>query len=281
MDGEKLRWLVYANLGGRFPYRVFIEEKPGVFLSLRVQEKWPGPGKKIFCKLEGTVSVADLPERELVEECNIISQKRYGKKFTIILDRKIKKRCWFLFLKKEYKTKPGEYYDQTFWITQAAAVGERRGVYLPMSRKRGDFEVFIDVGERYPYRFGKAKVERRKLPVGDYALSRNGDIVAVAERKTLDNFLHEIATMEVFKAKLQEMYSFRYKVVVLESPYANFINPKKLSYYSAPYVAEILADLVVQFPDVQFIFFSNRKTANEWVYRWFQRINQNIQNEDK
>lgn len=281
MNEKNLRWLIYSNPGTHFPYQLFIEEKPGVFLSLKVQERWPGPGKKIFCKLEGTVNDDELPEGEPNEECNIFSQKRYGKKLTIILDRKIRKRCWFLFLKKEYKRKPGEYYDQTFWITQSSAVGERRGIYIPMSRKRDDFEVFIDVSERYPYRFGKAKVKRKKLPVGDYALFYNGDIVAVAERKTLDNFLHEISTMEVFKTKLQEMSSFRYKAVVLESPYADFINPKKLSYYSAPYVAEILADLVVQFPDVQFIFFSNRKTANEWVYRWFQRINQNIQNEEK
>lgn len=87
-----LRWLMYSNSGKPFPYWLFIEEKPGIFLSLRVQERWPESGKKIFCKLEGTVSVDDLPERELVEECNIISQKRYGKKLAIILDRKIKKR---------------------------------------------------------------------------------------------------------------------------------------------------------------------------------------------
>jgi len=281
MNGNNLRWLLYADPGSRFPYRLFIEEKPGVFLSLKVQEKWPGPGKKIFCKLEGAVNSNELPQGEPIDESNIVSLKRYGKKLTIILDRKTKKRCWFLFLKKEYKRKPGEHYDQTFWITQASATGERRGAYLPQSRKRDDFEVFIDVSERYSYRFGKAKVERKKLPVGDYALFCNGNIVAVAERKTMDNFLHEISTMEVFKVKLQEMSSFRYKAVVLESPYADFINPKKLSYYSAPYVAEILADLVVQFPEVQFIFFSNRKTANEWLYRWFQRINQTIGNERK
>jgi len=64
--------------------------------------------------------------------------------------------------------------------------------------------------------------------------------------------------------------------VVFESPYADFINPKKLTHYSAPFIAEILADLAVQFHDVQFIFCSNRKVANEWVYRWFQRIHQNI-----
>lgn len=271
-----LRWLIYPAASERFPYWLFIEDRPGKFLCLRVQERWPGPGKNIFCKAEGTVSVDELPIEEPLEQCNIVYKNRYGKKLNIILDRKVRKRCWFLFLKKQYKNKPGQYYEQVFWITQASAVAERRGAYIPQSGKRDDFEVVIDSAEKYPYRFGKVKTERRKLPAGDYALLHDGDLVAIAERKTRDNFMHEIATLDVFRAKLEELSTFRYKAVVFESPYADFINPKKLSHYSAPFIADILADLAVQFHDVQFIFCSNRKVANEWVYRWFQRIHQNI-----
>ncbi|MFQ6082279.1 MAG: ERCC4 domain-containing protein [Candidatus Aminicenantia bacterium] len=274
---ENLKWLIYSEPRGRFPYRLFIEEKPGEFLSLRVQERWPGPGKKIFCRIEGTLRVNDLPAQEPLEKCNIVSLSRYGKKLTIILDRPIKKRCWFIFLKKEYKTRPGQYYDQVFWITQSSAVAERRGAYLPRSRKKGGFKVLIDINERYPYRFKNVETERKKLPVGDYALIYNENLVAVAERKTKDNFLHEIATFDVLKAKLQELSTFSYKAVVFESPYADFINPKKLTYYSASYLAELLADLTVEFRNVQFVFCSNRKVANEWLYRWFQRIHQKIE----
>jgi hypothetical protein len=53
MYGKNMRWLIYSKPGTHFPYRLFIEEKPGVFLSLLVQERWPGPGKKIFCKADG------------------------------------------------------------------------------------------------------------------------------------------------------------------------------------------------------------------------------------
>jgi len=38
---ENLRWLIYSESKSQFPYRLFIEEKPGVFLSFRVQERWP------------------------------------------------------------------------------------------------------------------------------------------------------------------------------------------------------------------------------------------------
>lgn len=275
ISDKNLRWLIYPGKEERYPYRLFIEDKSNEFLELQVQERWPGPGKNIFCKLEG--KVAELPADEPLEQCNIISNVRYGKKLSIVLDRKIKRRCWFIFLKKEYKRKQGQYYDQVFWITQTSAVAERRGAYIPKTRKKNDFEIIIDTAERYPYRFGKAKTERRKLPVGDYALSYNGDLIAIGERKTKDNFLHEIGTLDVFKSKLEEMSSFQYKAVIFESPYAEFINPKKLEFYSASFIADILADLAVQFNQVQFIFCSNRRLANEWLYRWFQRISQGIQ----
>lgn len=207
-----LRWLIYPGIEKRYPYRLFIEERGNEFLVLSVQERWPGPGKNIFCKMDGIVN--ELPEGKPLEECGIVSKVRYGKRLSIVLDRKLRKRCWFIFLKKEYKKKPGEYYDQVFWITQSSAVAERRGAYIPMGKKRDDFEVIIDTGERYPYRFGKAKTEKRKLPVGDYALSYNGELIAIAERKTRDNFLHEIATFDLLKSKLQEMTSFRYKALV-------------------------------------------------------------------
>ena len=270
---KNLRWLIYPATG-RFPYRLFIEDKPGKFLYLRAQERWPGPGKNIFCKFEGMVDA--LPDEEPLEQCNIVYRNRYGKKLNIILDRKIRKRCWFIFLKKQYKNRPGQYYDQVFWITQASAIAERRGAYIPQSGKQANFEVIIDTAEKYPYRFGNAKTERKKLPAGDYALLHDGNLVAIAERKTRDNFIHELSTLDVLRAKLEELSTFPYKAVVFESPYADFINPKKLTHYSAPFIAEILADLAVQFHDVQFIFCSNRKVANEWVYRWFQRIHQNI-----
>ena len=207
--------------------------------------------------------------------------KRYGKKLNVILNRKRNKRCWFIFLKKEYKRRLGEFYYQVFWITQSSAIASRRGAYIPQSKKRDDFKVIIDTTERYPYRFGKAEVERRKLPVGDYGLLHNGELIAIAERKTKDNFLHEISSFDVLKAKLEELSKFPHKAVIFEASYLDFIDPKKNKFYSSIFIAELLAELSVQFPSIQFIFSVNRKSANKWLYYWFRRIYQNIENKQR
>lgn len=85
--------------------------------------------------------------------------------------------------------------------------------------------------------------QKSKEKICDYGLIKNGEIVAVVERKTTDNF-------------------------------------KKQKFYNVTYIADILADLFVTFPGIQFVFCDNRKLANEWVYRWFKRINgeQNMKN---
>jgi hypothetical protein len=67
--------------------------------------------------------------------------------------------------------------------------------------------------------------------------------------------------------------TYQYKAVVFESPYSDFMNPKKVKHYKTSYVVDILSDLAVSFPEIQFIFCGNRKFAREWIYRWFLRIN--------
>ncbi|MCM8832704.1 MAG: ERCC4 domain-containing protein [Candidatus Omnitrophica bacterium] len=269
---EKLRWLMFSNLNDKFPYKLYIEEYPHHFLCLNVQERWPGPNKQIYCLREGHFNEDELPKSEPIEICFIKLKKQYGKKLEIVLDRKIKKRCWFLFLKKEYKKKKGEFYEQIFWITQSSVTIRRKGAYIPKGGKEIVFEVIQDKRERYPYKFENAIIKKENLPCGDYGLVKNGEIIAVVERKTLDNFIHQIATYDILKISLEELRQFKYKAVVFESPYSDFINPKKNKYYKPTYIAEILADLFVSFPDIQFIFCDNRKFANEWIYRWFKRI---------
>jgi len=270
---SQLRWLIFAHGETGFPYKLYIEEEPGRFLCLKVQEKWPGPGKRIFCKQEGYFDKNDLPGEEPLEQYKILSCSRYGRKLTVILDRKIRKRCWFIFLKKEYKSRPKEFYQQIFWITQAATRIKRPGAYIPRGGKKDSFQVVMDRRERYSYKFGKCKTIKENLPCGDYGILKDGELIAVAERKTMDNLFHEIGTYDSLKATLQEMNTFKYKAVVFESPYGDFINPKKSHFYRPSYIADVLADLAFSFPEIQFIFCENRKLANEWIYRWFQRIN--------
>ncbi len=274
MGEEKiLRWLLYQQSDEKFPYQLYIEVEPDNFLCLNVQDRWPGPGKKIYCQPLGLCNTVNLPAQEPLEECNIITARRYGKRLIIVLDRKTKKRCWFVFIKREYKTRPGEFYEQVFWITQSSEAIRRSGAYVPKVKEGAEIEIIIDKREHYPYKFGYLQTKRENLPVGDYALIKDGRIVAVAERKSLHNFLSQIGTYDSFKAMLTELNTYPYKALVLESPYSDFLNPRKIKPYRASYIAEILSDLVVRFPQIQVVFCDNRKFAQEWLLRWFLRIN--------
>ncbi len=272
-EDRVLHWIMFKQDNKRFPYRLYIEESPGRFLGLSVQDKWPGPNQKIYCLSRGYSKPEELPDEDPIQDVTIKKISRYGKKLNIILDRKIKKRCWFLFIKKEYKTRPGQYYEQVFWITRSSAVKKRPGAYIPKVKQDIFCEIIVDKRERYPYKFGYAKIKKENLAAGDYALIKYGRIIAVAERKTLDNFLHEIGALDALQASLEEMSLYPFKAVVFESPFSDFMNPKKIKPYKAGFIADILIDLTVRFPQIQFIFCENRKFAREWVYRWFLRIN--------
>ncbi len=271
---QNLKWLLYKNTdidNKNFPYVLFLEKSPGIYLFLKTQEKWPTSGKKVFCKYKGEIKEENIPELELIESSTIKLMRQYGKKLTVILNRKLKKRCWFIFIEKEYKNKPGKYY-QIFWDTQISAVSERPGAYISAGGKNIKFDIIIDTNERYPYKFQYQNVIRQKLDIGDYALKIENEIIAVAERKTYKDFKNQIEKLDVFKAQLLELMKYKYKVIIFEAPFADFIDNEKLKYYPGYFVAEIITQLMVEFKEIQFVFLSNRKVANEWLFRWFKRI---------
>jgi hypothetical protein len=268
-----MRWLIYQQENKRFPFLLLIEQEAGRFLSYAVSDKWPGPGKSIFCIAGQELTEDQLPkEQEPVDSCTIKKIARYGRKLVVILDRKVKKRSWFLTVEK--KSKLGKVYQQTFWITQASAVAHRGGAYLSEAGKRRDLTIIRDKRERYGYNFPKYTMEKANLPSGDYALKlSSGEVIAVVERKTKDGFIHEIATFDVLKTRLLEMTeSYKYCALLIEANYSDLVDPKKCKFYSAGFIAEIIAELFANFPKLQIVFCSNRKFAQEWIERYFQRI---------
>ena len=266
-----LRWRIYkSNDDKKYPFSLFIEEKHGSFIFLRTAEKWPGPGKNVFCKFEGVVGAKAVPKDEPVDECSIFSIRRYGKRLTVILNRPKNKRSWFIFLQREYKKHPGAFYTQVFWITQSSSIAERRGAYIPKI-KRAEYTVLIDSNERYPYQFGAIETRRTPLQSGDYALCIGDAIVAIVERKTRENFLHELGHLDVFRAKLQEMAKFPHRVVVFEGSYTDFVSEKN-EFYQGTFIARVIGDLCAEFPDVPLLFFKGRKSANQWVFYYFQAV---------
>jgi len=253
----------------KFPYRLTIRQGDKLLLALRVQDKWPGQKGNIFCIREENHEL-EPPVKE-IERVPVISLKRFGKRLAIVLDRSINKRCDFLFLKKKYKTREGEY-EQIFWRTQRGLTERKHRVKLSTYHK-GMVHVIIDTNERYPWRFPKDSIEKAKLPVGDYALKVHDRILAVVERKTFENLLAEFGRMAIFHQQLGELSTYKYSALVIEANYSDFLNLSKLKFYNPSFAAKAIGELYALHPDITIVFTGNRKLANEWTYRFFDAIN--------
>jgi len=253
----------------KFPYRLTIRQGEKMLLALRVQDRWPGQKGNIFCIREEN-GEWEPPVKE-IERVPVIALRRYGKRLAVVLDRAKNKRCDFLFLTKQYKTREGEY-DQIFWRTQQA-LRERRPKVKLTTYYAGDLNIIVDISEKYAWRFPESSIEKAKLPVGDYALKGDNGILAVVERKTFDNLLAEFGKMPVFHQQIGELSSYRHSALVIEANYSDFLNPNKLKFYNPLFAAKAIAELYALHPKLTIVFAGNRKLANEWVYRFFSAVN--------
>lgn len=262
-------WQVEATTNRRFPFRVSIIEEERTVLALRTQDKWPGQKGNIFCVRE-TGPVDDGEQLTLLERVPIVYLNRHGKRVEIVLDRAQRKRCDFLFLKKQSQS--GDTYEQIFFRTQTGVQSHRsRGKpYLYGSER---LEVAVDSGERYPWRFPGADTSRIALTGGDYALVWQNRFVATVERKTFDNLLHDLYEIRILHKKLAELSTLPRPCVVIEAQYGDFSDPKRLGErISAGHVARLLGELQAMHPSVQFIYAGNRKLANAWTVRFFDAV---------
>ncbi|WP_223144621.1 ERCC4 domain-containing protein [Deferribacter autotrophicus] len=237
-------------------------------MALRVQDKWPGQKGNIFCLREDNRKMD--PPIEEIERVPVISLKRIGKRLVVVLDRPINKRCDFLFLKKKYKTKDGEY-EQIFWRTQQA-LKERKPRVKLITYHSENLNILIDTNEKYPWKFSNSNTEKTRLPVGDYALLKDNEILAVVERKTFDNLISEFRKMSVFHQQLAELSAYKYSALVIEANYSDFLKADKLKFYTPSFAVKAIAELFAFHPNLPIVFAGNRKLANEWTYRFFEAV---------
>ena len=222
-------WILERTQNDRFPYRLQIIKGDRPWLVLRTQDHWPAAGKHIFCLREYEPPAPNEVLKEL-ERVDIVAFHERGRRISVVLDRKLCKRCDFLFLKKSYKGRPGESYEQIFWLTQRS-IEQHRPAFKLVSREDSiGLVVRIHSNERYPWRFPGAVTERGSLPSGDYALMDGDEILALVERKTLDNLLADFGMMPVLHQKLAELSAHDNHAMVIEAPYADFLNRKKVHY---------------------------------------------------
>ena len=258
-------WILESIDDNKFPYLLTIRQDGRSLLRLRVQERWPGQKGHVFCVREE--DDAGRWTTEEVERVPVVSLRRYGKRLAIVLDRPKNKRCDFLFLTKQYKTREGEY-EQIFWRTERGLKERKPRVKLSTYTK-SELTVAIDSAERYPWLFSDSTVKKEQLPVGDYALKEGNRIVAVVERKTLDNLLAEFGRMSIFHQQLSELEAYRHSALVIEANYSDFLNPDKMKFYPPAFTAKAIAELHAFHPNLSIVFAGNRKLAQEWTLQFF------------
>ncbi len=261
-------WRVERTRSDRFPFRIAIEQDGRVLFAVRAQSDWPAPGGQIFCLREHEHDPAEA--LDLVERVPIASVHRVGIKLAVVLDRPRRKRCEFLSLRRERKDGTGSY-EQVFFRTETAIRAHRSRGRVELGN-RVSIDVAIDLRERYPWRFPGARVTRRELPVGDYALLRSDAIVAVAERKSLENLLGDIGSIRALHQGMAELARQPRAAVVIEAQYGDFLDPARTRAWPASHVARVVAELAALHPRLPFVFAGNRKLANVWAERWFTAV---------
>ena len=264
-------WILERTQNDYFPYRLQILRDGKPWLVLRTQDRWPAAGRHIFCLREHEPPSPDEVLEEL-ERVDIIAFNERGRRISVVLDRKRYKRCDFLFLKKSHKGRQGESYEQIFWLTQRSIEQHRPAFKLVPRQGKTELTVRIHSNEKYPWRFPGVVTERGAISAGDYALMDGDKILAVVERKTLDNLLADFGTMPVLHQRLAELAAHDNHALVIESPYADFLNPRNVHHYTPSFCARAMAELYALHPTLRIVFCANRKVANEWTLHFFTAI---------
>ncbi|MFO7807252.1 MAG: ERCC4 domain-containing protein [Candidatus Moraniibacteriota bacterium] len=259
-------WTIRKTQNPKFPFRLTIYNGKEVLLDLYTQDKWPGTKGNIFC-LRALSRVTPEEEGEEIERVPVWKYGVYGKRATVILDRSKQKRCSFLFLTRAYKQKEGEY-EQIFWQTQQGLT-QHKSKYKLSYNKREDLKIFIDSGERYPWKFPGAEEFRENLPLGDYAIKDSCGLLTVVERKTFSNIMSEFGNLKKFHQHLSELENCRHSALVVEANYDDFLDKKKIKPYTGFFAVKALGEIQASHPDLPVIFAGSRKSAMVWSYNFF------------
>ena len=83
-----------------------------------------------------------------------------------------------------------------FWQSARTTRQARPGIRVPRRRaaELSHLTILVDTRERYSYKFTQqqADTERRALPAGDYGIADDDQIIAVVERKSLDDLVRRL-----------------------------------------------------------------------------------------
>jgi hypothetical protein len=226
-------------------------------LVLKARDSWPRTAK-VYC--HRAERWPDDPQ--IIERIPIRSCQRRGVAIDLVLDRPRENRSQLVFT----RIQGGR--EGIFWQSARTTRQARPGIRVPRRRaaELAHLTILVDTRERYPYKFThqQASTERRALPAGDYGTAHDDELVAVVERKSVDDLVHRLIDGQLTYA-LADMATLPRAAVVVEDRYSSLF---KLEHTKPGFVTELLAALTVRYPTVPIHFGETRPLAEEWTYRF-------------
>jgi len=225
---------------------------------LKVKDTWPRTAK-VFC--HPATEWPDIDELEIVERVPVVSCVRRGVAIDLVLDRARESRSQFVFTKARGR-------DVVFWQSARTRKQARPNVAVPTARSSGRrLDIVVDTRERHAWRFStqQATTVKRALSVGDYAVEADGEVVALVERKSIEDLVSTIIGGKLW-TMLAAMANVPHAALVVDDRYSSLF---KLTRVRPVTVAEQIAEAAVRYPAVPIVFAETRQLAEEWTYRFF------------
>lgn len=230
---------------------------PNRAVVLKARETWPRTSKVYCHRADAWPSEPEIVERVAVKSCTA-----RGPAIDLVLDRGRENRSQLVFT----RLKGGR--EAIFWQSPRTTKKARPGVRTPTARASGldDLEIVVDGRERYAYRFSaqRATAVKGTLPCGDYGVRRDGRVLAVVERKSLEDLAHSLVDGRL-AGQLSELATVGRAAVVVEERYSKLFS---LPFVKPGFVADLLARVQVRWPTVPIFFAETRPLAEEWTYRY-------------
>jgi hypothetical protein len=241
------------DVESRLPYLILLPIDGG--LVLKARETWPR-ANRIFCSDEGT------PWDEsagVVDEAEVVLCRRRGAAIDLVLDRAQHSRSQFVFTNARGRA-------AVWWQTQKTAQAANPGARVPRGRSAGTLTIAQDTREKYGWKFADRDIvlERRALPAGDYGLIVDGGLIAVVERKTLENLATSLSDGGL-SFQMQRLAELPRAAVVVEGDYPDLFRTQP---GRGTWLADMIGRLAVRYPEVPVIFAGSRRFAEEWAYRF-------------
>ena len=134
----------------------------------------------------------------------------------------------------------------------------RAGSWSADHRDRHSREVRLEV------RWSAAGDRAPGAPGGDYAAIVDEAVVAVVERKTLENLATSLSDGGL-AFQMQRLAAVARAAIVVEGDYPDLFRTQP---GRGSWLADMLGRLAVRYPEVPVIFAGSRRFAEEWAYRF-------------